>query len=71
MLRTRSSEAEFEKTVDEAGIELLRPARKGEKSRFGARFFKPLRQIIESINDTSRRSQLTPDWPRAMSADVP
>ncbi|NVM96902.1 IS982 family transposase [Arthrobacter sp. AETb3-4] len=44
--------AEFEDTVDQAGIELLRPARKGEKPRPGSRFFKPLRQIIESINDT-------------------
>lgn len=44
--------AEFEETVDQAGIELLRPARKGEKPRAGSRFFKPLRQIIESINDT-------------------
>lgn len=44
--------ADFEQTVDESGIELLRPARKGEKPRPGARFFKPLRQIIESINDT-------------------
>ena len=31
---------------------MLRPARKGEPDRPGARFFKPLRQIIESINDT-------------------
>ena len=31
---------------------LLRPARKGEPERPGARFFKPLRQVIESINDT-------------------
>jgi len=44
--------AEFEDTVDRSGIELLRPARRGEKSRPGARFFKPLRQIIESINHT-------------------
>lgn len=42
----------FEDTVEKAGIELPRPARKGEKPRPGARFFKPLRQIIESINDT-------------------
>jgi hypothetical protein len=27
-------------------------ARKGEPGRAGARFFKPLRQIIESVNDT-------------------
>lgn len=44
--------ADFEAALAEAGIELLRPARKGEPERAGARFFKPLRQIIESINDT-------------------
>lgn len=44
--------AGFEETLDQAGIGLLRPARKGEKPRAGSRFFKPLRQIIESINDT-------------------
>jgi hypothetical protein len=42
----------FEADLDQAGIELLRPARKGEKPRTGQRFFKPLRQVIESINDT-------------------
>ena len=44
--------AEFEATLPEAGITLLRPARKGEPDRPGAQFFKPLRQTIESINDT-------------------
>jgi Transposase DDE domain len=44
--------AEFEAILPEAGIELLRPARKGEPERPGARYFKPLRQVIESINDT-------------------
>ena len=43
---------EFESRIDTAGIELLRPARKGEKPRAGQRFFKPLRQAIESVNDT-------------------
>jgi len=43
---------EFEAGLDAAGIELLRPARKGEQPRPGQRFFKPLRQVIESINDT-------------------
>jgi len=43
---------EFEAALDAAGIALLRPARKGEPERPGARFFKPLRQVIESINDT-------------------
>lgn len=42
----------FQADIDTAGIELLRPARKGEKPRAGQRFFKPLRQVIESINDT-------------------
>jgi hypothetical protein len=36
----------------DAGIRLLRPARKGEPARAGARFFRPLRQVIESVNDT-------------------
>jgi Transposase DDE domain len=44
--------AQFEATLPEAGITLLRPARKGEPERPGARYFKPLRQTIESINDT-------------------
>ncbi|MGH3498428.1 MAG: IS982 family transposase [Nocardioidaceae bacterium] len=43
---------EFEATLPSLGITLLRPARKGEPERTGAPFFKPLRQIIESINDT-------------------
>ncbi len=42
----------FEADLDTAGIELLRPARKGEHPRPGQRFFKPLRQVIESVNDT-------------------
>ena len=43
---------DFEATLADGGICLLRPARKGEPERPGARFFKPLRQVIESINDT-------------------
>ena len=31
---------------------LLRPARKGEPERPGAPLFKPLRQVIESVNET-------------------
>jgi hypothetical protein len=42
----------FEADLDARAIDLLRPARKGEKPRPGQRFFKPLRQVIESINDT-------------------
>jgi hypothetical protein len=44
--------ARFEAALADAGIRLLRPTRKGEPDRPGARFFKPLRQIIESVNDT-------------------
>ncbi|QGH70236.1 IS982 family transposase [Pseudactinotalea sp. HY158] len=43
---------QFETDLADHEIELLRPARKGEKPRPGARFFKPLRQTIESIFDT-------------------
>jgi len=42
----------FEAELAEAGIDLLRPPRAGEVPRPGARFFKPLRQVIESVNNT-------------------
>jgi hypothetical protein len=42
----------FEAALAGAGLRLLRPARQGEPERPGARFFKPLRQVIESINQT-------------------
>ena len=44
--------ADFEATLAAQGLELLRPARKGETPRPGAGLFKPLRQTIESINQT-------------------
>jgi hypothetical protein len=43
---------DFEAALAGAGLVLLRPARKGEPERPGACFFRPLRQIIESVNDT-------------------
>lgn len=43
---------DFESGLHDSRIELPRPARKGEKPRPGARFFEPLRQVIESINWT-------------------
>jgi hypothetical protein len=43
---------EFEHQLAEQGIRLLRPARKGEPERPGAPLFKPLRQVIESVNET-------------------
>lgn len=42
----------FETQLEESHTDLLRPARKGEQERPGARFFKPLRQTVESIFDT-------------------
>jgi hypothetical protein len=47
---------DFEAAMAGAGIRLLRPARKAEPPRAGAHLFKPLRQVIESVNDTSRAS---------------
>jgi DDE family transposase len=44
--------AEFETRLAGHGIELIRPARRNEPPRRGARQLKPLRQIIESINAT-------------------
>ncbi|MFJ9371709.1 IS982 family transposase [Nocardia sp. NPDC101769] len=44
--------AGFEAELAEAGLRLLRPARKSEPERPGAALFKPLRQVIESINQT-------------------
>jgi Transposase DDE domain len=49
--------AAFEIAIARAGARLLRPARKGEPERAGAHLFKPLRQVIESINETFK-SQL-------------
>ena len=43
---------QFEAVLAELGVRLLRPARKGEPEPAGARLFKPLRQLIESVNDT-------------------
>ena len=43
---------DFEATIADQGIQLLRRARKGEPERAGGRFFKPLRQTVESIFDT-------------------
>jgi hypothetical protein len=47
----------FEHELAEQETNLLRPTRKGERERPGAHLFKPLRQIIESINETFK-SQL-------------
>ena len=43
---------DFEEQMTLRELDLLRPARKGETERAGAHLFKPLRQTIESINQT-------------------
>jgi hypothetical protein len=43
---------EFENKLATAGLVLLRPARKGEPDPPGRQYFKPLRQVVESVNDT-------------------
>jgi hypothetical protein len=43
---------EFETFLADHHVTLLRPARKNETPRPGARYLKPLRQLIESVNDT-------------------
>ena len=43
---------EFETRLNDLGIELVRPARSNEPTRRGARQLRPIRQIIESVNDT-------------------
>jgi Transposase DDE domain len=43
---------DFEAILASTGLSLLHPARKGEAQRPGTEFIRPLRQIIESINDT-------------------
>lgn len=45
-------DAETEAILTGRGVTLLRPADTGEAPRPGARLFKPLRQLIESVNDT-------------------
>lgn len=42
----------FESDLAASGAVILRPTRAGEKPRPGQRFLKPLRQTIESINQT-------------------
>ena len=54
----RYRSAAFEADLNNAGITVLRPATRTEAPRPGAKFLRPLRQIIESINQTLK-GQLT------------
>jgi hypothetical protein len=44
--------AEFESFLALHDARLIRPAKAGDRPRPGARFLKPLRQLIESVNET-------------------
>ncbi len=44
--------AEFEAFLAGKGVTFIRPAKANEKERTHSRFLKPLRQLIESVNDT-------------------
>ncbi len=43
---------DFEQAIADRDLALLRPVRKGEAPRTGRQLFKPLRQVIESVNQT-------------------
>jgi hypothetical protein len=43
---------DFEQQIADSDLALLRPVRKGEAPRTGRQLFKPLRQVIESVNQT-------------------
>jgi hypothetical protein len=43
---------QFQAELAARGVRLLRPARKGEPQPAAAQLFRPLRQVIESINQT-------------------
>ena len=72
---------DFEAALADGRISLLRPARKGEPERPGTRFFKPLRQVIESLSttpskasSTSSATAATPQpasWSQSCSASSP
>jgi hypothetical protein len=43
---------DFENAIADSDLALLRPVRKGEAPRAGKQLFQPLRQVIESVNQT-------------------
>jgi hypothetical protein len=44
--------SDFQAALTAAGLTILRPARKGEPDPAGRHYSKPLREVIESVNDT-------------------
>ncbi|MDQ1065234.1 hypothetical protein QFZ32_000673 [Streptomyces canus] len=45
---------DVEQELTQQGIQLRRPTRKSERQWPGGSLFKPLRQVIESVNETQR-----------------
>jgi len=43
---------DFEREIADSDLALLRPVRKGEAPKAGKQLFKPLRQVVESVNQT-------------------
>jgi len=62
---------EFEQQLAELDVRLLRPRRKGEVERLGSQLFKPLQQIIESVNETFKNSSTSNDTVAAPPAAWP
>ena len=52
---------DFEAALATSGLTLLRSARQGEPERPGTRFFKPLRQVIEPVNQAFKPSSTSND----------
>ena len=44
--------ADLDAYLAERGVRLLRPSCRNRVPRFGEQFLKPIRQLIESVNDT-------------------
>lgn len=72
--------AEFETTLTEEGLPLLRPARKGEPDRAGSRFFKPSARpsnrssIPTRASSTSKTTAARPppvSWSASCNASSP
>ena len=65
---------EFEAELADAGLDLLRPARKGEAERPGSRFFKPLRQVNDRtparVPRRARSVSSRPDRNMTLSSDT-
>jgi hypothetical protein len=59
---------DFERAVADSDLVLLRPVRTGEAPRAGKELFKPLRQVIESVNQTLK-AQLDLEGHRGRTED--